>query len=69
MKPYKNNDEGIGMGEGDMSDGEAEALLRRYHARQRTTTKSLLKDRIHREKMRRLAAGEDDLSALEGGQQ
>ena len=69
MKPYENNDEGVGMGEGDMSDGEAEALLQRYHKMKRITSKTLMKQRIQREKMRRLSAGEDDLQALEGGQQ
>jgi len=69
MKPYENNDEGVGMGEGDMSDGEAEALLQRYHKMKRITAKTLMKQRIQREKMRRLSAGEDDLQALEGGQQ
>jgi len=68
MKPYENNDEGVGMGEGDMSDGEAEALLQRYHDRKRITAKTLMKQRIQREKMRRLFAGEDDSQALEGGQ-
>ena len=69
MKPYENNDEGVGMGEGDMSDGEAEALLQRYHKMKRITAKTLMKQRIQREKMRRLVAGEDDSQALEGGQQ
>lgn len=69
MKPYENNDEGVGMGEGDMSDGEAEALLQRYHKMKRITSKTLMKQRIQREKMRRLSAGEDDSQALEGGQQ
>ncbi len=69
MKPYENNDEGVGMGEGDMSDGEAEALLQRYHKMKRITAKTLMKQRIQREKMRRLSAGEDDSQALEGGQQ
>ena len=64
MKPYENNDEGVGMGEGDMSDGEAEALKRRLD-----TMKQLSKKRVdkHLDKMKKLVSSKRSLP-LEGGQ-
>lgn len=66
MKPYENNDEGVGMGEGDMSDGEAEALQRKLD-----TMKQLSKRRVekHLEKMKKLVSNKRTLPTLEGGQQ
>lgn len=66
MKPYENNDEGVGMGEGDMSDSEAEALQRKLD-----TMKQLSKRRVekHLEKMKKLVSNKRTLPTLEGGQQ
>lgn len=54
------------MGEGDMSDGEAEALQRKLD-----TMKQLSKRRVekHLEKMKKLVSNKRTLPTLEGGQQ